>query len=197
MIFPAHRIREQLKKQADLTEEESRAIGRSMVSQAQGVIATEDFFYLQHRLGVGGTFLAAGGIGNFNQIALRNKATDPTEVIIRRIRFLNSMNVQLLFPADSGPMTVVGPGKLVDASFYIGQTAGGALNTPSGEILSRTAAGVLGVAIGMNIGTTGSFTQLELDWVLREGWALALSDGVANQFTSVCFDWREVDLRVR
>jgi len=191
MIFPAHRIREQLKKQADVTEEESRAIGAALVNQAQGVIAPEDFFYLGHRLASGGLSMIAV-VGQQNACGVRNRSPGPSEVIVEFISTKNDADLYLIRPPD---MVAFGASNnIVFSDISTALPAGTAtlFTSETTDLISRTAA----APVGIFVGPIPAISARPIRLVIREGYGFALV-GPVNVADKFFFDVREVDLRVR
>ena len=190
MIFPAHRVREQLKKQADLTEDESRVIGQALTRQAQGVVAPEDFFFLGHRLAGSGLSLIAT-VGQQNQVGVSNRQTDPSEVILEFISTKNDADLYIIPPNQIAAFGL-STGLLFDVSHVLPAGSTGLFNSPAGQLITRTAAAPVGIFVGPVPAVSGR----RFHFVIREGWGIALA-GPVNTADKFLFEWREVDLRVR
>ncbi len=192
MIFPKHRIIEQLKKQADLTQEEATAVARLMASQAQGVIAPEDFSVLGHRLVRGGSTFNAGGVGVFNQCGVGNFRTDPSLVVVEKIYCDAVAHLYI-----NTPLNLYG----TTAAYFMDQQLSfpfWGLSPETTKILTLQSAVIVGNFSGMLIAGENNvrivFREIAQG---AQGLGIVAVAAVANVASKFAFEVREVDLRVR
>jgi len=192
MIFPRHRIKEQLKTQADLTEEEAQAILATMAGYPQGTIAPEDFSVLGHRLIIGGHNLPAGGAGNFNQIGIQLQALSPPNpeiLITERIVTLNPMEIRLIDPSSGAAFNLIFEFIYRDVRLF-GKT--NVQNINDVVTMNQSNAIVPGTFLGKV-----PAGESELEMVLLPGWGIVLRNATANVADEATFHARTVDLRVK
>ncbi len=196
MIFPEHRIREQLKAQADLTEAEARVYARQMAAQAQGVISTEDFFLLGHLLL--GNFITtlAGGAGTFVKCRLRNISPIPCNLtdLVLSVFAVQQADVWLADPTQN----LVG---YANQSFpqYLDTNwdfPGGRLTQDFDSDLQTLVDNTL--PSGQRLMTVqGAGSPARIPIVLREGFNIVVSARVSASTLDVGWSYRKQLLKVR
>jgi len=191
MIFPQHRVVAQLIKDADLTPDQAVEVARAMAG-LQGTIAPEDFFLLGQDIAFGGGSLGPSA-GNVSEIGIAiTDVTRPTQFTLERVITNVDCNLSIILPTDLAAFGASNA-RLRDVNAqFVKPTA--PLLAPRASVISATPAAFVGQFVAPLAAIASS---VQLDFVCREGWGIAVSTSAVNTLLRAFFMWREKDLRLR